>query len=266
MRLRVGVLGVWLAALALGVSAQERIRLPLPPPTFTVGGYQSDYGSIQDAVSAAPEDGAIIRIRPGVYREPVKVVRPGIQLRGDGKDPQKVLLIFASPSPTLTVTGDAFYAEGLTIANDSAEASAGALSITGDRAVLRNVRVLGGLTSESKSCTFDCHPSREYFESCHLEGGFLSGDAKVVFNGCDLRNVWGMAGFVFEHCRFEGAGRVSPGGVLLHSEVAGTVQATGTFVFGRSDEGRGLTSEEARKYAADTFLRGTDSWAPQKIR
>ena len=139
-----------LATLTCALSAQERTRLPAPPPTFTVGGYQSDYGSIHDAVAAAPEQGAVIRIRPGVYREQVKVVRPNIQLRGDGRDPEKVTLIFASPQPTLTVTADDFFADTLTIANDGPKETAVALQITGDRAVLRDVRVLGSLTSAPK--------------------------------------------------------------------------------------------------------------------
>ena len=148
---RIRALVVCLAILALSLSAQERTKLPPPPPTFTVGGYQSDYGSIHDAVAAAPEQGAIIRIRPGVYREQVKVVRPNIQLRGDGKDPEKVTLIFNAPTPTLTVTADDFFADTLTIANDGPKETAVALQITGDRAVLRNVRVLGNLTSSPKT-------------------------------------------------------------------------------------------------------------------
>ncbi|RXH56735.1 pectinesterase family protein [Granulicella sibirica] len=147
---RVRTLGICLATLAFSLSAQERTKLPPPPPTFTVGGYQSDYGSIHDAVAAAPGQGAVIRIRPGVYREQVKVVRPNIQLRGDGKDPEKVTLIFSSTQPTLTVTADDFYADTLTIANDGPRENAVALQITGDRAVLHDVRVLGSLTSSPK--------------------------------------------------------------------------------------------------------------------
>src|SRR5580658_4362838 len=56
------------------------------PKTITVGAAGADFTTIQAAVTAAPEAGAVIKIQPGVYREVVHVDKPQIQLRGQGDD------------------------------------------------------------------------------------------------------------------------------------------------------------------------------------
>jgi pectin methylesterase-like acyl-CoA thioesterase len=238
----------------LHAQTEPRLQLPAPPPTFTVGGqntgYIPDYKSIQDAVSAAPAIGAIIRIRPGVYREIVHIDKPNIQLRGDSPDPTKVVLIYNNGasntcgtfcSASVFVTGDNFYAENLTIANDwsatgKPRTQAVALQITGDRAILRNVRLLGQqdtLMAGSKPCkpTTPCHASRQFFANCYIEGevDFIFGNARAVFQNCEIHSVPPPAGgfltaqsrlpapadndsgYVFDHCRLTaspGAGRV----------------------------------------------------------
>lgn len=81
---------------------------------ITVGSAGANYTTIQAAVDAAPEAGAVIRIQPGVYREVVHVDKPKIQLRGETDDPSRVVLVFGnsvastcgtSCSATLFVTG-----------------------------------------------------------------------------------------------------------------------------------------------------------------
>src|SRR4051812_23935935 len=54
----------------------------------------ADYRTIQEAVAAAPQGGAVIRIAPGTYREVVHVDKPGIEMRGEGNDPAKVVLVY----------------------------------------------------------------------------------------------------------------------------------------------------------------------------
>ena len=125
--------------------------------TITVGASGADYTTIQAAVNAAPETGAVIRIRPGVYREVVHVDKPKIQLRGETDDPANVVLVYGnsaastcgtSCSATLFVTGSDFFAGMMTIANDYSKTSdvpsqAVALAVRGDRAVFLRVRLLG---------------------------------------------------------------------------------------------------------------------------
>jgi pectinesterase len=46
--------------------------------TITVGATGADFKTIQEAVNAAPDSGAVIEIKPGVYREVVHVDKPKI--------------------------------------------------------------------------------------------------------------------------------------------------------------------------------------------
>jgi len=206
--------------------------------TITVGPSGADFSSIQAAVNAAPETGAVIRIEPGTYREVVHVDKPKIQFRGVTKDPSKVVLVYGnsaastcgtSCSATLFVTGDDFFAGMMTIANDYSKTSdvpsqAVALSVRGDRAVFRKVRLLGAqdtLYAASEKCMdgrSPCSVKREYFADCYIEGhvDFIFGDAKAVFDHCEIHSIPHVAGgyltaqsrskpeqdsgYVFDHC------------------------------------------------------------------
>lgn len=280
-RLLLHTLALLAPALPAQMSNQIRTRLPAPTVTFTVGGehsgYTPDYGSIHEAVEAAPPEGAVIRIQPGVYREIVHVDHPNIQLRGVDKDPGKVVIVYNNGasstcgtfcSPTMFVTGDDFYAENLTIANDwgktgKPRTQAVALSITADRAVLRNVRLLGEqdtLMAGSKPCkptsaADPCRASRQLFEHCYIEGevDFIFGNARAVFEDCEIHSVphapGGFltaqsrqagedSGYVFDHCRLTaspGAGKVYLGRpwrdyatvVFLNTEMGAHIQPEG---------------------------------------
>ena len=207
--------------------------------TITVGATGADFTTIQAAVTAAPDTGAVIRIRPGVYREVVHVDKPKIQLRGDGDDWSKVVLVYGNSaastcgtgcSPTLFVTGTDFFAGNMTIANDYSKTSdvpsqAVALSVRADRAVLRHVRLLGAqdtLYASSMGCMkegSECVTGRQYYSDCYIEGhvDFIFGDAKAVFENCEIRSIAHEAGgyltaqsntrpgqdagYVFNHCK-----------------------------------------------------------------
>jgi pectin methylesterase-like acyl-CoA thioesterase len=231
MRVRmVGVVALGLAAVAGGQGLK----------TITVGpaGSKADFTSVQEAVTAAPDTGAVIRIRPGVYREVVHVDKANIQMRGEGGDPARVVVAYAngasntcgtSCSATMFVTGDNFVMTGMTVANEwsstgKPRTQAIALSITSDKAVLRNVRFTGAqdtLLATSKSCkgVESCPISRQYFDHCYVSGevDFIFGNAKAVFHDCEIHSVAHEAGgfltaqsrtkpeedsgYVFDHCR-----------------------------------------------------------------
>ncbi len=237
---------VWLAGLALtAVSCIAGAQTK----TITVGAKDADFTTIQAAVDAAPATGAVIRIEPGVYREVVHVDKPRIQFRGQTRDPSKVVLVYGnsaastcgtSCSATLFVTGTDFIATNMTIANDYSKTSdvpsqAVALSVRGDREVFRHVRLLGAqdtLYAASNHCMNgapDCTISRQYYADCYIEGhvDFIFGDAKAVFDHCEIHSIAHAAGgyvtaqsntragqdagYVFNHCRLtadKGAGDV----------------------------------------------------------
>jgi pectinesterase len=207
--------------------------------TITVGATGADFTTIQAAVNAAPEAGAVIRIRPGIYREVVHVDKPKIQLRGDSDDWTKVVLVYSNSaastcgtgcSPTLFVTGTDFFAGNMTIANDYSKTTdvpsqAVALSVRADRAVLRHVRLLGAqdtLYASSLGCMKEggeCVTGRQYYSDCYIEGhvDFIFGDAKAVFESCEIHSIphgpggyltaqsnsrpGQDAGYVFNHCK-----------------------------------------------------------------
>jgi pectin methylesterase-like acyl-CoA thioesterase len=174
------------------------------------------FKTVQEAVDASAQGNVRIAIKPGEYRQVVAISANGVELRGLGKAPEDVVLVYDNSaasaggtgrSGTVTVAGDDFYAENLTIANDferrherSEQGSqAVALRVTGDREVFRHVRLLGyqdTLYADSKTChaageTGACRASRQYFADCTIAGhvDFIFGDAKAVFEGCEIHGM-----------------------------------------------------------------------------
>lgn len=203
------------------------------------------FKSVQQAVDALPEDGGVIKILSGIYRELVTVSKPHVRMEGDKKDPSKVVIVFNNShgtvggtlkSATVSVWGDDFFAEGITFANDFSVnrplapegAQAVALLVKGDRGVFRNVRMIGAqdtLYAGSKSCASEdgpCVPARQYFSDCYIEGNvdFIFGDAQAYFENCQIHatsheTVFLTAqskhypeeasGYVFERCAITAA-------------------------------------------------------------
>ena len=242
---------VWMLTFCSAGLAEHFPTLTVLPAGAKLG--KNQYRSVQDAVAAAPDTGANIHISPGVYREVVYIDKPHIHLRGDPHDPSAVKIVYAngasntcgtSCSATVFVTGDDFFADGLTIANEWAKTGkprtqALALSISGDRAVLRDVRLLGNqdtLLATSKACpgpapatasapdadtapAMACKISRQLYDHCYIEGevDFIFGNAKAMFVGCEIHSVVHPPGgfltangrmsptedsaYVFDHCK-----------------------------------------------------------------
>ena len=194
----------------------------------------AQYRTIQQAVDAAPADGALILIAPGTYREAVSITRPNIRLRGTGADPSQTVIVDdrnagenggTLHSATVEATGDGFRAENLTLQNDFNRthpqlyqgSQALALMLTADRAVLRNVHLLGNqdtLYVGSKHCAAapasaataaqaSCPASRSYFSHCLIAGNvdFIFGDGDAVFDHCEIRSTAHSEGFLTAQSR-----------------------------------------------------------------
>ncbi len=180
------------------------------------------FKTVQEAVDSAPGGNVRINIKPGEYRNLITISANGVELRGLGKIPEDVVLVYdnsaGTPGPdgrqlgtgrsaTVMLTGDDFLAENLTIANDFEKhhtrsnqgSQAVALHVTGDREVFRKVRFLGfqdTLYADSRFChapgdAGTCHAAREYYTDCYIEGhvDFIFGDAKAVFNRCEIHTL-----------------------------------------------------------------------------
>lgn len=192
---------------------QQGNSVPAYPKTLTVAQDGSgDYKTIQEAVNAVrdlSQEQVSIHIKPGIYRE--KLVIPSwkkkISLIGagtgstvitnndysgkdypGGRDAFGRTKFSTYTSFTVLVQGDDFVAENLTIENTSGRVGqAVALHVEGDRAVIRNCRLLGNQDTLYTAT----ETSRQYYENCYIEGttDFIFGEATCVFQQCTIKNL-----------------------------------------------------------------------------
>ncbi|MGB2567001.1 pectinesterase family protein [Micromonospora citrea] len=170
---------------------------PASRPTVAADG-TGTYRTVQDAIDAVPANNTqrvVITIKPGTYRQVVRVPanKPHLTLQGLGSSPSNVVLVYhnsagthgTSGSASMFVDGANFVAENLTISNDFDESSttsghqAVALHLNADRAVLRNVRLLGDQD------TFLVNDrTRAYVKNSYVEGtvDFIFGGGTIVFD------------------------------------------------------------------------------------
>lgn len=190
------------------------------------------YRSIQDAVDALPQAGGSIVVAPGTYRGKVRVTKPNVNIRGTGGGPDEAVIVYGDSaataggtvrSATLGASGDNFRLENLTVWNDysanlgNPASQAVALSVTGDKDVIANVRILGAQDTLFVNKGPNGKASRQFFVDCYVEGhiDFIFGNAKAYFKQCELHGVANHAvvytaqsravpdedsAFVFDHC------------------------------------------------------------------
>ena len=176
-----------------------------------------DFISVQAAVNRVPAAGGVVVLAPGVYRERVLVRGAHVTLRGVNSDARATVIVSdgqrgagGGAAATLTVRGDEFTAENITIENDAKSAEAQAFNITGDRNVLRSVRLLGGLRTAyfgAKNCNQStgsaCEAGRTYVVNSFIAGSvdFIYGDGLLYCDRCELHSTehameQGAAGFI----------------------------------------------------------------------
>jgi pectinesterase len=206
------------------------------PGVIIAAGVAGKFRSLQAAVDALPDTGGEIRLGAGIYREKVLITKSNVRLRGTARRADDVVITWSDGAiqvggtfrtATLEVRGDDFRAENLTVANDywlrnSEPSQAVALYITGDRAVVERVRMLGSqdtLYAASRKCEGpDCRISRQYFRDCYVEGhvDFIFGNSKAFFENCHIHAIAHDEvmltahmrtgpdedrAYVFDHCR-----------------------------------------------------------------
>lgn len=164
------------------------------------------YHSVQAAIDALPPDGGAIGIAPGRYREKLIIAANKVTLHGAGASPGDVVLVYNDSarttgstfrSATLAVTGNDFDLDNLTVANDwgddpsHPQSQAIALSLTGDREVIRHVRLLGHQDTLYVNKGPGGRTARAYFADCYISGhvDFVFGNAKAYFDRCELHGV-----------------------------------------------------------------------------
>ncbi len=191
-----------------------------------------DFFTVQEAVNAAPdypkEGPTTIYVRNGIYREKVWIPASKRNLRIEGEDAEKTVIVYGdyadrlneftdrklgtSGSATVYIEADDFEAENITFANDAGQVGQAVAVVTdGDRMVFRGCRFIG---NQDTLYTFG-EDSRQYYTGCYIEGttDFIFGFSTAYFYDCTLhskRNSYVTAastpreskyGYVFRKCR-----------------------------------------------------------------
>ena len=175
---------------------------------------------MQAAIDAAPAGATepwVIAVRPGEYRELVKVpaTKPFLTLVGTGRRAQDVVIAYdnangtpkpdgsgpygTSGSASVTLDGADFTARNLTFANLFDEAAhpeitnrqAVAVLTRADRLVFDGVRFLGNQDTLYVNSSSAAVVARAYFRDCYVEGDvdFIFGRATAVFEGGEVRSL-----------------------------------------------------------------------------
>lgn len=185
-----------------------------------------DYTSVQEAVNAVnvasqQHNWTEIRIRPGVYREKLEILKPRIRLVGEDAESTVIVygdyarMTFPDGEPyntfhsySVLIGADDFEAVKLTFANDSGSGDvvgqALAVYVDGDRSVFRHCRFAGSQDTiftgplplapveranfGGPRDTFPRRDTRQYYEDCFISGDvdFIFGSATAVFQNCEI--------------------------------------------------------------------------------
>ena len=190
-----------------------------------------EFTSVQAAINAVPSNNTervILRIRPGTYKEKIRIPkdRPLITLMGE--DAKSTVLtndwnakhigpdgkeVGTGGSYSVKVESSDFLAENITFENTAGDTGqAVALAAVGDRQIYRHCRLLGWQD------TLYANAGRQYYDECYIEGrvDFVFGSATAVFDHCHLHSKNGghvtaastaqdaLWGYVFLDCTLTG--------------------------------------------------------------
>lgn len=167
-----------------------------------------DFKTVQQAVDRLPENNTqrvVLQIKPGVYREQVRISAGKRYLTFRGEDPGTTILTFRISAQeagntrlafSTSIGADDFRAENITFENSFGTGSqAVALFVDADRAEFRNCRFLGWQD------TLFVNGARHFFKDCYIEGhvDFIFGSASAVFENCTIHSKG--TGYVTAHYR-----------------------------------------------------------------
>jgi pectinesterase len=166
-------------------------------PDITVAADGSgDYKKVQDAINTVNSSGKVIFIKPGTYREQVRVTAAKKNLKLIGESYETTVITFNADAnsgrnthATAIISGEDFYAEQVTFKNtvDSrvSGAQAEALRVDGDRAVFYKCKITGFQDTYRNDGY-----KRSYHKDCIIEGttDFIYGNGIALFEDCTINN------------------------------------------------------------------------------
>lgn len=249
------------------------------------------YTKVQEAFDAVPENGSkptVIFVKPGIYKEKLKLVKnKKVTLLGESY--KTTVLTFddyaeiaggTSKSFSVLIQADDFTAENITFENtiDSQlpqykkGGQAVALMVNGDRAIFHLCKITGFQdTFYLKSNT------RTYIKDCIIEGttDFIFGSGISLFENCFINSIKGSHvtagnqeagkckyGFVFQDCVFLTATKDTPvtttlgrpwgagaNAVIINSFEGSHIVADGWAIWSKDPEHKAFKNWETTYYA-----------------
>ncbi|WJX65643.1 Pectinesterase 31 [Trifolium repens] len=178
-----------------------------------------NYRTVQEAIDAVPLGNTrrtVIRISPGIYRQPLYVAKTKNFITFVGLCPEDTVLTWNNTANKIDhhqgskvigngtfgcgstiVEGEDFIAENITFENSSPEGSgqAVAVRVSADRCAFYNCRFLGWQD------TLYLHSGKQYLKDCYIEGSvdFIFGNSTALLEHCHIHCK--SAGFITAQSR-----------------------------------------------------------------
>ncbi|XP_077212693.1 pectin methylesterase 31 isoform X2 [Tasmannia lanceolata] len=198
-----------------------------------------DFVTVQEAIDAIPlcnTRRTIIRVAPGVYKQPIYVPKTKNFITLASSCPEDTLLTWDNTATRIQhhqvsrvigtgtfgcgstiVEGEDFIAENITFENSAPEGSgqAVAIRVTADRCAFYNCRFLGWQD------TLYLHYGKQYLKDCYIEGSvdFIFGNSTALLEHCHIhcksqgfitaqsrKSSQELTGYVFLRCVITGNG------------------------------------------------------------
>jgi PelA/Pel-15E family pectate lyase len=237
--------------------------------TVAVDG-SGDVRSVSQAIARVPENNRrrfIIRIKPGTYREQIRVPANKPYISFVGESAEKTTLTYGisnkeagstSAAYATYIAGHDFYAENVTFENSFGPGSqAVAVLVEADRVVFKNCRFLGWQD------TLYAKNGRQYYKDCYIEGhvDYIFGQGTAVFEGCHVHSKGD--GYITAPMRF--AADEPSGLVFLSSKLTSENTIKGVYL-GRPWRDYGRTIFIDTEIEATIRPEGWHNWEPHRER
>ncbi|MGW7100085.1 pectinesterase family protein [Streptomyces sp. NPDC054838] len=249
------------------------------------------YKTVQAAVDAVPANNAsrvVISLKPGTYRETVRIPsdKPHVTLQGTGGSRKDTVIVYGnasgtpkpggsgtygtSGSATVAVEADDFQAHDLTVSNDFDEksnrnvsAQAVALRTAADKVLLDGVIITGDQDTLELDTAARTKPGRVYVTNSYVAGtvDFIFGSASAVMDHSviTLNKRWDGTSGGCVTAPSTPAGR--KGFLITKSTFAGDV-AAGSFALGRPWHAGGDAALDPQTIVRDSTLGSGIGSAP----
>jgi PelA/Pel-15E family pectate lyase len=168
-----------------------------PPDLLVAADGSGNVRMVQEAIDRVPEGNTrrfVIAIKPGVYREQIRIPanKPYVSLIGTGPEKTQVTYKLSNKDAGSTsasfasyIGGHDFYAESISFENSyGPDSQAVAALVEADRAIFKNCRFIGWQD------TLYAKGGRQYYRGCYIEGSvdFIFGQAAAVFEDCEIHS------------------------------------------------------------------------------